>query len=54
MTLAEIFKTNCRATTTLLNEKPSLSFKDLVSGFGGKNKNGIIARFSFDNFFIDL
>lgn len=54
MTLTEIFKTNCRATTTLLNEKPSLSFKDLVSGFGGKNKNGIIARFSFDNFFIDL
>jgi len=54
MTLAEIFKANCRATTTLLNEKPSLSFKDLVSGFGGKNKNGIIARFSFDNFFIDL
>ena len=54
MTLAEIFKTNCRATCTLLNEKPSLSFKDLVSGFGGKNKNGIIARFSFDDFFIDL
>ena len=54
MTLAEIFKTNCRATCTLLNEKPSLFFKDLVSGFGGKNKNGIIARFSFDDFFIDL
>ncbi len=54
MTLTEIFKTNCRATCTLLNEKPSLSFKDLVSGFSGKNKNGIIARFSFDNFFIDL
>ena len=54
MTLAEIFKTNCRATCTLLNEKPSLAFKDLVSGFGGKNKNGIIARFSFDEFYIDL
>lgn len=54
MTLTEIFKTNCRATATLLNEKPSLSFKDLVSGFSGKNKNGIIARFSFDDFFIDL
>ena len=54
MTLTEIFKTNCRATCTLLNEKPSLSFKDLVSGFGGKNKNGIIARFSFDEFYIDL
>ncbi|MBR6552092.1 MAG: hypothetical protein IKT89_04535 [Clostridia bacterium] len=37
-----------------MNEKPSLSFKDLVSGFSGKNKNGIIARFSFDDFFIDL
>ncbi len=54
MTLTEIFKTNCRATCTLLNEKPSLSFKDLVSGFSGKNKNGVIARFSFDSFFIDL
>lgn len=54
MTLTEIFKTNCRATCTLLNEKPSLSFKDLVSGFTGKNKNGVIARFSFDEFYIDL
>ncbi len=54
MTLAEIFRANCKATCNILNEKPSLAFKDLVSGFGGKNKNGIIARFSFDNFFIDL
>jgi hypothetical protein len=54
MTLTEIFKTNCRATCTLLNEKPSLSFKDLVSGFTGKNKNGVIARFSFDEFYVDL
>lgn len=54
MTLTDVFKTNCRATASLINQKPSLSFKDLVSGIGGKNKNGTIARFSFDNFFIDL
>ena len=54
MTLEEIFKTNCRATASLIPEKPSLSFKDLVSGFSGKNKNGIIARYSFNEFFIDL
>lgn len=54
MTLTEIFKTNCRATSNLLTEKPSLAFKDLVSGLYGKNKNGVIARFSFDEFFIDL
>ncbi|MBE6748076.1 MAG: hypothetical protein E7557_02475 [Ruminococcaceae bacterium] len=54
MTLAEVFKTNCRATASLCKEKPGLAFSDLTSGLGGKNKNGIIARFSFDEFFIDL
>ena len=54
MTLAEIFKTNCRATASLCKEKPGLAFCDLTSGLGGKNKNGTIARFSFNEFFIDL
>lgn len=54
MTLAEIFKTNCRASAKLCGFKPTLAFSDLASGIGGKNKNGVIARLSFSDFFIDL
>ena len=54
MTLTDVFKTNCRATATLTKGNPSLAFNDLTSGLGGKNKNGVIARFSFNEFFIDL
>lgn len=54
MTLAEIFKTNCRASAKLCGFNPSLAFSDLTSGIGGKNKNGVIARLSFNDFFIDL
>ena len=54
MTLAETFKTNCRASAKLCGFNPSLAFSDLTSGIGGKNKNGVIARLSFNDFFIDL
>ncbi|MBO5856768.1 MAG: hypothetical protein J6Q87_00800 [Clostridia bacterium] len=54
MTLAEIFKTNCRASAKLCGFNPTLAFSDLTSGIGGKNKNGVIARLSFNDFFIDL
>ncbi len=54
MTLAEIFKTNCRASAKLCGFNPTLAFSDLTSGIGGKNKNGVIARLSFSDFFIDL
>lgn len=54
MTLSEIFKTNCRASAKLCGFNPTLAFSDLTSGIGGKNKNGIIARLSFNDFFIDL
>ena len=54
MTLAEAFKTNCRATVSLCGAEVSLSFKELLSGFNNKNKNGTVARFSFNDFFIDI
>lgn len=54
MTLIDVFKTNCRATASLCKNNPGISFKDLTSGLGGKNKNGVIARFDFNEFFIDL
>ena len=54
MTLAEIFKTNCRASAKLCGFNPTIAFSDLTSGIGGKNKNGVIARLSFNDFFIDL
>ena len=54
MTLSQVFKTNCRATASLCKNSPELSFKDLTSGFQGKNKNGTVARFSFNNYFFDL
>ncbi len=54
MTLAEIFKVNCRASKKLCGFNPALAFSDLTSGISGKNKNGVIARLSFNDFFIDL
>lgn len=54
MTLTDIFKTNCRATAKLCGFNPSVAFSNLTSGIGGKNKNGTIARLSFEDFFIDL
>ena len=54
MTLAEIFKINCRASAKLCGFNPTIAFSDLTSGIGGKNQNGIIARLSFNDFFIDL
>ena len=54
MTLSDVFKINCRATASLCKNSPELSFRDLTSGFSGKNKNETVARFSFNNYFIDL
>ncbi len=54
MNLSDIFITNCKATSSLIKEENRLSFKDLTSGLKNTRKNGTIARFSFDDFFIDL
>lgn len=54
MNTLDIFETNCRATSSLVNVKNKLLFKELTSGINNKNKNGEVARFQFDEFFIDL
>ncbi len=54
MNLSDVFTVNCKATSSLISTENRLSFKDLTSGINNQNKNGTIARFSFDDFFIDL
>lgn len=53
MELNEYFITQCRATGVLLRTS-SPSVKALTSGRNGKNKDGIVATYSFDGFKLDI
>lgn len=53
MELNELFTTQCRATSVLLKAQ-SPAFKTLVSGANGKNRNGLVATYNFDEFKLDI